>query len=71
MTFQPIMSEMLDVITKWVSESIIPMNLYDMLYELNEKNGYGHEVYDVTSIKYQLAHELNRKNTNTQPDLFK
>lgn len=55
MTFQPVMGEMLDLITQWVSASLNPVDLYNMLYDLNEKYGYGHEVYDETSIKHQKA----------------
>lgn len=55
MTYQEYMSEMLDEITKWVSESQVPLDLYHMLYGLNEKHGYGHEEYDKTSLKYRLA----------------
>ncbi|MBS1685274.1 MAG: hypothetical protein JSS76_10980 [Bacteroidetes bacterium] len=49
MTYQPVMKEMLEVILQWVTESQDPIKLYDMLWELNEKHNYGHEVYDETS----------------------
>ncbi len=55
MTFQPVMNEMLDLIVKWVSESQNPFTLYKMLYELNEKHGYGHEVYDSTTQNFANA----------------
>ena len=55
MTYQEKMNEMLDVITKWVSESQNPTDLYFMLYDLNEKFGYGHEIYDNSSIKMEKA----------------
>lgn len=55
MTYQESMSDMLDVVTKWVSESQVPIDLFHLLYELNEKHGYGHEEYDKTSVKYHLA----------------
>jgi hypothetical protein len=58
MTYQPIMNEMVDLIIKWVTESQNPYNLYIMLFELNEKHGYGHEVYDGTSINF--ANTLRR-----------
>lgn len=53
MTYQPVMEEMLDLVTKWVSESLNPIDLFNMLYDLNEKHGYGHELYDQTSIHFQ------------------
>lgn len=53
MTYQAFMNEMLDVITKWVSESQNPFDLYNALYDLNEKHNYGHEVYDKTSVSFQ------------------
>ncbi|MBS1597260.1 MAG: hypothetical protein JST75_03480 [Bacteroidetes bacterium] len=53
MTYQEKMNEMLEVVTRWVSESQDPIDLYNMIYDLNEKHGYGHEVYDETSIKFQ------------------
>ncbi|HUH73027.1 MAG TPA: hypothetical protein VLZ75_01345 [Chitinophagales bacterium] len=46
MTYQPVMNEILDIIIKWVGESQNPFDLYRDFYELNEKHGYGHEVYD-------------------------
>ncbi len=50
MTFQPVMSEILDIIIKWVAESQNPFDLYREFYELNERHGYGHEEYDKTSL---------------------
>lgn len=58
MTFQPVMNEMVDLIIKWVAESQNPYTLYTQLFELNEKHGYGHEVYDDTSINF--ANTLRR-----------
>ena len=55
---------MLELITKWVSESQNPIDLYNMLYDLNEKHGYGHEIYDDTSKKYQKAVRENKKGHN-------
>ncbi|MGN6196724.1 MAG: hypothetical protein ACTHOB_17420 [Ginsengibacter sp.] len=52
MTYQEKMGEMLDLITKWVSQSQDPIDLYNMLYHLNEKHNYGHEIYDDTSKKH-------------------
>jgi hypothetical protein len=53
MTYQPVMSEMLDIIAAWVSESQNPTDLFASLYALNEKHGYGHEIYDKTSVAAQ------------------
>ena len=55
MTLQSKMNEMLDVIVSWVSTSQDPNNLYNMLYDLNEKHGYGHEEYDITAKKYHKS----------------
>jgi hypothetical protein len=40
-----------DIIVTWVSTSQNPSDLYQVFYDLNEKNGYGHEVYDLSSVK--------------------
>lgn len=53
MIYQPVMNEMLDIILEWASESQNPFDIYQKLYNLNEKHGYGHEIYDKTSLKYQ------------------
>lgn len=55
MTYQPVMNEMVDLIVKWASTSQNPFTLYNALYELNEKHGYGHEEYDPTTINYANA----------------
>jgi hypothetical protein len=55
MTYQEKMNEMLDLVITWVSESQNPMDLYNMLYNLNEKHGYGHENYDDTAISFSKA----------------
>lgn len=65
MTYQEKMNEMLDVIVKWVSESLNPTDLFYALYDLNEKHGYGHENYDSTSVKFQKA-AANRCPTKTK-----
>lgn len=46
MTYQEKMDEMLTLVSKWSSESQDPIDLYNMLYDLNERHGYGHEAYD-------------------------
>ena len=53
MTYQEFMNEMLDLITMWASQSQNPIDLYNMLYDLNEKHNYGHEIYDKTSVSFQ------------------
>lgn len=55
MSFQSKMNEMLDLVLQWVSESQNPFTLYNLLYELNEKHGYGHEVYDKTTVGFAKA----------------
>lgn len=60
MTYQPYMEEILDIISKWSSTSGNPFDLYMELYNLNEKHGYGHEVYDDSSKKFQK--EFQKKN---------
>ena len=46
MTYQPVMNEILDIVVDWVAGSKNPFDIYKSFYELNEKNGYGHEDYD-------------------------
>ncbi len=46
MTYQPVMNEILDIVVDWVAGSRNPFDIYKSFYELNEKNGYGHEDYD-------------------------
>ena len=55
MTFQSQMNDMLDVLIKWVSKSQNSFALYNMLYELNDKHGYGHENYDGTTLGFAKA----------------
>jgi hypothetical protein len=61
MTYQEFMGEMLDLITKWVSESQNPVDLYEMLYDLNEKHNYGHENYDKTKQESKYQKKLPKK----------
>ncbi len=61
MTYQPIMSEMLDIIASWISTSQNPFDLYNQLYALNEKHGYGHEVYDDASKKFNRMKKASEK----------
>lgn len=55
MTYQPVMNEILEIIINWVGESQNPFNLYKAFYELNEKHGYGHEQYDITTTEIAKA----------------
>ncbi|KAA2239584.1 hypothetical protein F0L74_25665 [Chitinophaga agrisoli] len=55
MTYQPVMNEIVDLVVRWVAESQNPVTLYNMLYDLNEKHGYGHEVYDTTVESFANA----------------
>ncbi len=61
MTYQEKMDEMLTVVTNWFAKSQNPVDLYNMLYDLNERHGYGHEVYDDTSIKHHKAMKEKNK----------
>jgi hypothetical protein len=54
------MNEMLEVITQWVSESQNPVDLYNMIYDLSERHGDGHEIYDETSVKFHKEREKNK-----------
>jgi hypothetical protein len=55
MSFQSRMNEMLDLVLHWVAKSQNPFTLYNLLYELNEKHGYGHEAYDETTLGFANA----------------
>jgi hypothetical protein len=55
MTYQPVLNEIVDLLVKWVAESQNPFTLYNMLYDLNEQHGYGHEVYDGTALRFAQA----------------
>ena len=55
MTYQPIMKEILDIILEWISNSQNPFVLYKDLYNLNEKHGYGHEVYKKYTEEFAKA----------------
>lgn len=61
MTYQPVMNEVVDLIVKWVANSQNPFTLYNMLYDLNEKHGYGHEVYDGSALRFSLAMRTMRE----------
>ena len=63
MTYQPVMGEILDVITEWASTSQNPADLYYNLYQLNEKHNYGHENYDQTSKSSKYQKKLPKKDS--------
>jgi hypothetical protein len=44
-----------------MSESQDPIDLYNMLYDLNEQHGYGHEVYNDASIKHHKMMQAKKK----------
>lgn len=62
MTYQRVMNEILEIIIKWAGNSQNPFDLYRLIYELNEKHGYGHEEYDnsTTSVAKAML-ELSKK----------
>ncbi|WP_206513713.1 hypothetical protein [Pseudoflavitalea rhizosphaerae] len=66
MTYQPVMNEMVDLLVKWVAESQNPFKLYNMLYDLNEKHGYGHELYDSTVLRFANAMRTMREQDSNE-----
>ena len=61
MTYNEDLSEMVRLIADWVSTSQDPVDLYQRLYDLNEKYGYGHQYYDETSKNFQKSMERTKK----------
>lgn len=55
MTYQPVMNEILEIVVKWVGESQNPFDIFREFYNLNERHGYGHEVYDDSTAKVAKA----------------
>lgn len=53
MTYNEDMNELTDLITDWVMTSQDPVDLYQRLYDLNEKYNYGHQEYDDTSKSFE------------------
>tara|TARA_B100001059_G_C17688001_1_gene503394 strand:+ start:257 stop:820 length:564 start_codon:yes stop_codon:yes gene_type:complete len=49
MTYNDDMGELADLIADWVMSSQDPVDLYQRLYDLNEKYEYGHQDYDDSS----------------------
>ena len=62
MTYQPVMGEILDIISEWASTSQNPFDLYNSLYSLNDKHNYGHENYDKTKMSSQYQKTLKKGN---------
>jgi hypothetical protein len=60
MTYQPVMGEILDIISEWASNSQNPFDLYNSLYDLNEKHNYGHENYDKTKMSSRFQKKLKK-----------
>ncbi len=54
---------MLDIIAKWASTSQSSFDLYTELYALNEKHGYGHEVYVKTHKKIPKNDKADEKSS--------
>lgn len=55
MTYNEDLNEMVSLVTDWVVNSLDPVDLYQQLYDLNEKYGYGHQFYDETSKSFENA----------------
>lgn len=55
MSYQSYMNEILDIIVTWVGGSQNAFHLYKLLYDLNDKHGYGHENYDETTLSISKA----------------
>ena len=55
MTYNEDLNEMVSLVTDWVVNSLDPVDLYQQLYDLNEKYGYGHQYYDETSKSFENA----------------
>jgi hypothetical protein len=55
MAYNDDMYELVDLITDWVSTSQDPVDLYQRIYDLNDKHGYSHQHYDDTSKGFQKA----------------
>lgn len=60
MTYQPVMGEILDIISLWASTSQNPFDLFTDLYNLNDKYNYGHENYDKTKMESQFQKILTK-----------
>lgn len=55
MTYNEDMGEMAKLVAEWAVTSQDPVDLYQRLYDLNEKYEYGHQNYDDSSKKFQIA----------------
>jgi hypothetical protein len=52
------MYELVNLINDWVSSTQDPVDLYQRIYDLNDKHGYGHQQYDESSKDFHktMAH---------------
>lgn len=55
------MYELVNLITDWVSTTQDPVDLYQRIYDLNDKHGYPHQQYDESSKGFHLAMAENNK----------
>jgi hypothetical protein len=51
MTYNKMLKELVEVIAVWIMEGANPANLYQSLYELNDKYNFGHQSYNKTDAK--------------------
>jgi hypothetical protein len=61
MTYNDDMAELADLIADWVMTTQDPVDLYQRLYDLNEKYNYGHQMYDETSLSFHNAMKKTAK----------
>lgn len=55
MAFNDDMHELVDLIADWIMTSQDPVDLYQRLYDLNDKHNYGHQQYDDSSPSFHKA----------------
>lgn len=55
MTYNEDLAEMAKLVSEWAVTSQDPVDLYQRLYDLNEKYNYGHQMYDETSLGFHNA----------------
>jgi hypothetical protein len=58
------MSKMVELISEWMMTSQDPIDLYQSIYDLNEKLGFGHQDYDETSRTVHQAMKKDAKGGN-------
>lgn len=61
MTYNEDMMELTNLISDWVTSSQDPVDLYQKLYDLNEKYEYGHQNYDYTSQSFHKSSKISNK----------